>query len=64
MIYLVRLADSLDVDLDAAVTDKIRKNEVKYPVHLAYGTAVKYNRRERHHAEAPYQPPHPVTSDD
>lgn len=46
MIYLVRLADRLDVDLGAAVADKIRKNEAKYPVHLAYGTAVKYNRRD------------------
>jgi len=45
MIYLVRLADRLNVDLEAAVADKIRRNEAKYPVHLAYGTAVKYNRR-------------------
>ena len=46
LIYLIRLADRLEVDLDAAVSEKIRKNEAKYPVHLAYGTAVKYNRRD------------------
>jgi NTP pyrophosphatase (non-canonical NTP hydrolase) len=64
MIYLVRLADRLEVDLEAAVADKIRKNEAKYPVDLAYGTAVKYNRREPTHAGAPNQPPYPATSDD
>ncbi|MGY6215216.1 nucleotide pyrophosphohydrolase [Methylolobus aquaticus] len=46
LIYLVRLADRLDVDLEGAVAAKIEKNEAKYPVHLAYGTAVKYNRRD------------------
>lgn len=30
-IYLVRLASVLGVDLNEAVTEKIRKNEVKYP---------------------------------
>lgn len=45
MIYLLRLADRLGVDLDRAVPDKIRKNAAKYPVHLARGNAVKYNRR-------------------
>ena len=45
MIYLLRLADRLDIDLEAAVPDKIRKNAAKYPVDLARGNAVKYNRR-------------------
>ncbi len=45
MIYLLRLADRLDVDLEMAVPDKIRKNMAKYPVDLARGNAVKYNRR-------------------
>ena len=31
LIYLIRLADKLDVDLDQAVADKIVKNGVKYP---------------------------------
>lgn len=45
LIYLLRLADILGVDLEAAVIDKMRKNAEKYPVALAKGNAVKYNRR-------------------
>lgn len=45
MIYLLRLADQLDIDVEQAVVDKIRKNGEKYPVDLARGNAVKYNRR-------------------
>jgi dCTP diphosphatase len=43
-IYLLRLADVLDVDLEQAVTDKIDLNERKYPIDLAKGTAQKYDR--------------------
>src|SRR3990172_6444386 len=32
LIYLIRLADKLDVDLIAAARDKIAHNAVKYPV--------------------------------
>lgn len=46
MIYLLRLADILGVDLERAVQDKMRLNAEKYPVELAKGNAVKYNRRE------------------
>ncbi|MFD9963961.1 nucleotide pyrophosphohydrolase [Amycolatopsis sp. NPDC058986] len=42
--YLIRLADVLDIDLAAALQDKIRLNEQHYPVHLARGTADKYDR--------------------
>jgi len=45
MIYLIRLADKLDVDLQQAVTEKMLRNAEKYPVHLARGNAMKYNRR-------------------
>ena len=31
MIYLIRMADKLDIDLEKAVSDKIVKNEEKYP---------------------------------
>lgn len=41
--YLLRLADVLDVDLPAALHDKMGKNAVKYPVHLARGNARKYS---------------------
>ncbi len=45
MIYLLRLADVLGVNLELAVENKIRRNGEKYPVALARGNAVKYNRR-------------------
>jgi NTP pyrophosphatase (non-canonical NTP hydrolase) len=46
LIYLLRLADRLDIDLEQAVADKLRRNAEKYPVALAKGNAVKYNRRD------------------
>jgi dCTP diphosphatase len=45
LIYLLRLADVLGIDLEQAVIDKILVNAKKYPVDLAKGNAVKYNRR-------------------
>lgn len=45
LIYLIQLAGRLNVDLEQAVADKMRKNAEKYPVDLARGNAVKYNRR-------------------
>lgn len=45
LIYLLRLADRLEVDLERAVQDKLRLNAEKYPIALARGNAVKYNRR-------------------
>ncbi len=47
LIYLLRLADKLDIDLEQAVAEKMRKIAEKYPISLAKGNAVKYNRRER-----------------
>ncbi len=44
-IYLLRLADLLEVDLEKAVDDKIALNEAKYPIAQARGNATKYNRR-------------------
>ena len=43
LIYLVELADTLDVDLAAAARDKIGKNALKYPVEKARGNAKKYD---------------------
>ncbi len=44
MIYLIRLADKLDVDLIKAVEEKIELNALKYPVEKAKGLATKYNK--------------------
>jgi dCTP diphosphatase len=38
LLYLVRLASVLDVDLDAAVRQKLVRNAEKYPVDKAYGS--------------------------
>ena len=42
LLYLVRLADVLQVDLNAAVVDKLAKNAARYPVERSRGSAAKY----------------------
>jgi dCTP diphosphatase len=42
LIYLVRLADKLDVDLVQAARKKMQINATKYPVDQARGNAAKY----------------------
>ena len=44
MIYLIRLADKLDVDLIDVVNQKIKLNAIKYPVEKSKGLATKYNK--------------------
>lgn len=46
LIYLIRLADRLVVDLPAAVREKIALNQEKYPVEKVRGDARKYNEYE------------------
>jgi len=41
MIYLLRLADKLDIDLESAVISKIAQNGKKYPVDLSKSNAKK-----------------------
>ena len=43
LLYLVRLADKLDVDLAAAARAKIVKNAEKYPVEKSRGSSRKYD---------------------
>jgi NTP pyrophosphatase (non-canonical NTP hydrolase) len=45
-IYLFELADNLGIDLLAAVNTKLAKNEAKYPVERAKGSAKKYTHLE------------------
>ncbi len=42
LLYLIRLADRLDVDLAAAARAKIARNAAKYPIDKARGSARKY----------------------
>lgn len=47
LVYLVRLADKLDVDLLAAVQEKMVLNREKYPADLVRGDARKYHEYKR-----------------
>jgi len=42
LLYLIRLADKLGVDLARAAEDKIARNEAKYPREKVRGSAKKY----------------------
>jgi NTP pyrophosphatase (non-canonical NTP hydrolase) len=44
MIYLIRLADKLDVDLLDSVNRKMKLNAEKYPIEKSKGLATKYNK--------------------
>jgi NTP pyrophosphatase (non-canonical NTP hydrolase) len=46
LVYLLRIADRLDVDLLAAAADKMRRNAEKYPADRARGRADKYTAYE------------------
>ena len=41
LLYLVRLASVLGVDLNQAAADKLKANALKYPVALVYGSSRK-----------------------
>ena len=43
LVYLIRLADKLDVDLAAAVREKLSLNRLKYPADRVRGDARKYD---------------------
>lgn len=42
LLYLIRLADKLDVDLAEAAREKIIRNSVRYPVEKVRGSSRKY----------------------
>lgn len=46
LIYLIRLADKLNIDLLEAVNKKININQKKYPTEKVKGSAKKYNEYE------------------
>lgn len=43
MNYCILMADACNLDLDKIIADKIKLNELKYPVDKAKGTSAKYN---------------------
>ena len=42
LLYLIRLSDKCGIDLASAAQDKIKKNEIKYPVDKCKGSSDKY----------------------
>lgn len=44
LLFTIRLADKLNIDLLPAAKDKIAKNEQNYPVDKVKGSAKKYNQ--------------------
>ena len=46
MVYLIRIADRLDIDLLGAVERKLLINRQKYPAHLVRGSSRKYSDYE------------------
>lgn len=43
MIYCMLMADSLDINVEEIIYDKIKMNGEKYEVRKAYGSKAKYN---------------------
>lgn len=43
LLYLVRLADKLDIDLALAASEKLKINDAKYPADKARGSSKKYS---------------------
>ena len=42
LIYTVRLANRLNIDLEKATQEKMRKNKIKYPIEKSRGRSEKY----------------------
>lgn len=45
-LYLIRLANILNIDIEKSVQEKLAINARKYPIDLAKGNSTKYSRRE------------------
>lgn len=43
-LYLLRLADKLDIDLEKSMLEKLSLNALKYPVEKSKGVATKYDK--------------------
>jgi len=43
LVYLLRMVDLLDIDVNEAIKNKMKKNAEKYPVDKAHGNAKKYD---------------------
>ena len=43
-LYLIRLADVLNIDLNEAINNKLAMNAMKYPIEIFKGVSTKYNQ--------------------
>ena len=41
-IYLLKISDKLNIDIDKSIHQKIEKNEKKYPIDKSFGSSKKY----------------------
>ena len=41
-IYLLKISDKLNLDIEKTIHDKIEKNEKKYPIDKSFGSSKKY----------------------
>ena len=46
-VYLIRICMKLDIDLEDAILEKMKKNELKYPVEKCKSSNKKYNKLKR-----------------
>ena len=44
-IYLLRLTDKLEINIEDCIKQKIELNKKKYPVELSHSNSIKYNKR-------------------
>jgi NTP pyrophosphatase (non-canonical NTP hydrolase) len=41
-IYLIRILNKTNIDIEVAILNKMQKNEIKYPVEKSFGNSKKY----------------------
>tara|TARA_B110000438_G_C15591068_1_gene553865 strand:+ start:155 stop:517 length:363 start_codon:yes stop_codon:yes gene_type:complete len=44
-LYLIRISEKLDINIEKSVLNKLEKNKIKYPIELSKDNAIKYNKR-------------------
>ena len=45
-VYLIRLCMKLDIDLEEAIVEKMKKNEKKYPLYDEDGRKIEYGKKK------------------
>lgn len=45
LIYCILLADAYNLDIEQVILEKLKENEIKYPVETSKGSSKKYNEK-------------------